>query len=741
MAGVATWAQTGAKLWETPLEGGISGSPAIGSDGSVYVGTTEGRILGLTSSGQVRWVFATQDAVVSSPALGSGDVVYVGCRDHRLYAFQPTGTNLWSFATGGPIETSPAVGLDGTVYIGSDDGYLHAVDDGGRERWRFPMGDAVRLSPSIADNGMIVAGNRKGGLVALSPQGVVLWKFDAGSELSDSLAFGTKREVVLTCRNGLVYSLSAEGRKLWEFKAQDTISAAPVVAADGTIYALDQGRRLYSLSPAGSNRWASVVTGNILGSAPALAADGTIFLANTDGVLWAYRADGTVRWSLSLGTPIARSSPTLLPDGTLYIGSDTAKLIAVRAIMGAASGPWPMKRRDWRNTASGFVARALPPQYVPGASLTVTLRASPPAGTRLYVVEEQPPAGWIVDQASCGGFFDSASKRVKFGPFPDDLPRDLTYSCTPPLTEAGSKTFGGTTSIAGQDRLIGGDQVMDILIAHPADLKPVDQSLAIHEVVAYGYLWKRGQNNPVGPNPIPTAYVTHAADLWLSGEYYRLDTNVLTAPWWWTPASRPGDPLPRPPATTDSGPANGVVTCTLPQLVTPNTPFTVELAVTFVTNVLVQAVEENLPDGIVVLAVDQGGALDTVQRKLKWGPFFDGQPRKLTYRVTLAPQPPLVIQFSGAGAFDTSVRAIGGDRRCALDVPANYSQLSVNAALPEGFSLWIEPGGAEVLRLEASTNLVNWVQLEEWKPAITVTNWIDSASTSFDQRFYRLLWP
>ena len=63
----------------------------------------------------------------SSPAIGSDGTVYVGSFDNKLYAINgKTGVKLWEFETGGDVHSSPAIGPDGTVYVGSQDGKLYA---------------------------------------------------------------------------------------------------------------------------------------------------------------------------------------------------------------------------------------------------------------------------------------------------------------------------------------------------------------------------------------------------------------------------------------------------------------------------------------------------------------------------------------------------------------------------------------------------------------------------------------
>ena len=74
------------------------------------------------------WEFTTGGGVSSSPAIGSDGTVYVGSWDNKLYAINgKSGVKLWEFETGGAVISSPAIGSDGTVYVGSYDRKLYAI--------------------------------------------------------------------------------------------------------------------------------------------------------------------------------------------------------------------------------------------------------------------------------------------------------------------------------------------------------------------------------------------------------------------------------------------------------------------------------------------------------------------------------------------------------------------------------------------------------------------------------------
>ncbi|KPK87434.1 pyrrolo-quinoline quinone, partial [bacterium SM23_31] len=78
--------------------------------------------------GTKKWEFQADHDVYSSPAIGSDGTVYVGAIDCKLYALNSNGTKKWEFQTGSSVRSSPAIGTDGTVYVGADDDKLYAIN-------------------------------------------------------------------------------------------------------------------------------------------------------------------------------------------------------------------------------------------------------------------------------------------------------------------------------------------------------------------------------------------------------------------------------------------------------------------------------------------------------------------------------------------------------------------------------------------------------------------------------------
>jgi hypothetical protein len=68
------------------------------------------------------WSFKTDDAIKSSPVI-SNNTIFVGSDDGFLYALTSTGTLKWKFNAGSSIEAPPLV-IDNVVFVGSLEGFF-----------------------------------------------------------------------------------------------------------------------------------------------------------------------------------------------------------------------------------------------------------------------------------------------------------------------------------------------------------------------------------------------------------------------------------------------------------------------------------------------------------------------------------------------------------------------------------------------------------------------------------------
>ena len=106
--------------WVTPYSTGgtIFSSPAIATDGTIYIGSSDNKLHAINPDGITsKWTFETGDWVDSTPAIGLNGTIYVGSWDNKLYAINPSdGTKLWDFNTSSNIVSSPAIGVNGRIF-------------------------------------------------------------------------------------------------------------------------------------------------------------------------------------------------------------------------------------------------------------------------------------------------------------------------------------------------------------------------------------------------------------------------------------------------------------------------------------------------------------------------------------------------------------------------------------------------------------------------------------------------
>src|SRR5436305_1369667 len=119
----------------------------------------------------VTWTFTTGNEVNSSPAIGVDGTIYVGSRDHRLYAIDRDGTKKWEFVTGDWVDSSPAIGTGGTIYVGSLDAKVYAINSDGTKKWDYAADFGFYSSPAVGPDGTIYIASSKGRVYVFTPDG------------------------------------------------------------------------------------------------------------------------------------------------------------------------------------------------------------------------------------------------------------------------------------------------------------------------------------------------------------------------------------------------------------------------------------------------------------------------------------------------------------------------------------------------------------------------------------------
>ena len=345
---IASQAQDGTQKWAVETEGMINSSPAIGSDGTIYVGSEDSNLYAINPDGNLKWKFETTrySMVNCSPAIGSDGTIYVGSWDRNFYAVNSDGTLKWVFYVENYVHhSSPAISSDGTIYIGTygtvGDKYLFAINSNGTLKWKFQVGDEIESSPAIGSDGTIYVGSRDNYLYAINPDGTLKWTFLTTGDVDSS----------------------------------------PAIGSDGTIYVGSNDKNLYAINPNGTMKWAFLTDGSVR-SSPAIGSDGIIYVKSglSYDYLYAINPNGTLKWECKTGTSwVDHSSPAIGSDSIIYVGSWYSIYAINGSSGGLASSPWPMFRHNLRHT--GNVLIPIPPTVTTDSATSVTSTSATLNGT------------------------------------------------------------------------------------------------------------------------------------------------------------------------------------------------------------------------------------------------------------------------------------------------------------------------------------------------------------------------
>ena len=363
--------------------------------------------------------------------------------------------------------------------------------------------------------------------------------------------------------------------------------------------------------------------------------------------------------SLFLNGELIAVAPTTevieyLPGSDIYVGghycgtSSGLLVDEVHLSSTARDVPTGACGRALRDLSDTFLS------YCPEVPKTVHLAIDAPDGTLAIGVEETPPPDWTdITSISDGGTYDPDMHKIKWGPFfAPDFPEEVTYEIVPPIDAEGEQCFAGEISIDGNDEPICGDECMSVSDCPfiPADeaqdecgqcadcscAECEDHRVEMCEAIGYACAWKAGCNDKL-------AEMTRAAYIWVSGEYYCFDEIEGD----WFPAEEPpngcgcctvstvttvfagyGDPVDETQggATIEWTPA--------PSAKRGNRYYRdVFVTVTAPEGTLAVALEIAIPKGSIVADISDGGVIDEVHRKVKWGPFFDDLSRTVGFSI------------------------------------------------------------------------------------------------------------
>lgn len=207
--------------------------------------------------GSVVWRVKGKRKFFSSPAIGSDGTIFIGSQDDRLYAIRRVGTIRFKMDLGQDIDCSPAIDDDGTVFVGTDGGSVVAVDvESARVKWTKEVGGHVRGGVTVTRSHDVIAG-----VYGPSPRVVCLRGSD-GSELWSFAVPGTGAKefgvhgspvedadgnLYFGAQDDAVYSLTPTGQLRWKLATGGDVDAPVVLVADGALVAASDDGKLYRI--------------------------------------------------------------------------------------------------------------------------------------------------------------------------------------------------------------------------------------------------------------------------------------------------------------------------------------------------------------------------------------------------------------------------------------------------------------------------------------------------------------
>jgi eukaryotic-like serine/threonine-protein kinase len=160
------------------LGGAAPGTPLVGPDGNVYVGSFASKVVKVdAATGKATPLTNTPGWVWGGP-VSDGQNVYFGDLEGNLFAVDAaSGKQSWSIQPDGPVVGSPLIMSDNIVFA-TESGSVYAVDKEGKIVWQHEVGGQIYTTPVAATDKIIVTPLQTDfSLAVLDTNGNQAWTF------------------------------------------------------------------------------------------------------------------------------------------------------------------------------------------------------------------------------------------------------------------------------------------------------------------------------------------------------------------------------------------------------------------------------------------------------------------------------------------------------------------------------------------------------------------------------------
>lgn len=325
-------------LYEKDMLDSIQQStPALGADGTVYVGDTGGFLNAYNPRTRTD-VSQYLGTIVSAPAIGHDGTVYVGTASattDNVYALDPISLRVKAkFRAQGKIRGSPAIDRDWTVYIATEAGVVYALDpETLQQRWRkdlrqYSDGSGVTLDflcgPIISPDGHLIVASvntSNSKVIALDAKsGNEHWRYGNSAVVRNSPAIGAQRNLFFVDGQSYLKSLTPQGQLRWMQYIGGELSS-PIVGPLGEVYVASKADAVECYSNTGARKWRFTTGGPAVEGTPVLGANGLLYFGGgLRDVFCVKSSDGTLVWRRTLDRAGTRGNMALSADGVLWFG-------------------------------------------------------------------------------------------------------------------------------------------------------------------------------------------------------------------------------------------------------------------------------------------------------------------------------------------------------------------------------------------------------------------------------------
>ncbi len=323
----------GGEIWKYFIDSSLGSTAVIDKNGTLYVAAIVKEIHAINPNGSRKWKNDLIGYEGYDPAIGPDGTIYVGTNE-RFHAFYPNGTIRWILDKEEHFCGFPAIGPDGLVFVGTGEGNLYTIYPNGTIRWKYTVDDSIR-APAIDREGNVYFTTYAGkNLYCLSPNGSFKWKFKALDIFYNGPVIGDDGTIFLAPATIWVQAVNPNGTEKWRTKLEHG-GAIPAIAPDGTLIISGKSQYITALNPINGNiLWTYRVYGDINDMTSAvIGANGTIYFAYTGysdsvGYIGALTPDGNLKWETHLTSDIhqydymhVESDLSIDSNGTVYITS------------------------------------------------------------------------------------------------------------------------------------------------------------------------------------------------------------------------------------------------------------------------------------------------------------------------------------------------------------------------------------------------------------------------------------